>query len=1377
LGSPAIFNGPFVKLLKDQLRFGNTARILTGNIDPRVVATEAESGSLYLQQGTPGTLYIKLDEGETTNWAKISEPNYTAPMIDGGTDEPISGFQVDSTETRSVKTEYSAFREYNTIQSLGLEDNYQFNDFFQNAISSDKLDVTSAESSVGAIGVDSSDQIMLSSNYGDVFFPAFRFDNDSKFDASFFANTEKKFNAIIRSISTQSDGKILVGGQFTNYPGGTNRNRLIRLNADGTVDDAFCANASDGVTPKFSNAIRAIAVQSDGKILVGGSFTGYPGGTNRNYLIRLNADGTVDDAFCVNASDGGKFNGTIYTIAVQSDGKILVGGFFTNYPGGTNRNRLIRLNADGTTDGAFCVNASDGVIPKFDSLVQAIVVQSDGKILVGGSFTGYPGGTNRNRLIRLNADGTTDSAFCVNASDGVIPKFSSATLAIVVQSDGKILVGGAFSGYPGGTNRNYLIRLNADGTVDGAFCANASDGGKFTGEVSHIIIKSTGDIVVGGLFTNWNGNTRISRWVALNSDGTLNTAAHFDSKFNLAIYSTKIQSDGKILVGGNFTNYGGTTGRNRLIRLNADGTVDGAFCANASDGGKFTGAVRTIAIQSDGKILVGGQFTNYPGATSRNHLMRLNADGTVDDAFCANTVDLDQVNSPVYAIATQSDGKILLGGSFDFYSGVPGREYFARLNADGTVDNAFCINASDGAKFTGAVRTIAIQSDGKILVGGNFAGYPGGTNRNHLIRLNADGTVDNAFCINASDGITPRFSAQVFAIAIQSDGKILVGGNFAGYPGGTNRNHLIRLNADGTVDGAFCANASDGSRFSSAIWCINIQSDELILIGGDFMNYPGSTNRNHLIRLNADGTTDNAFCVNASDYNKFNDTVETIALRSNNQIIVGGSFTNYINADASRLTQLESNGSNSIYYTSIRDYMFSSELLTVKIDNNGGLLCGGNFIDYNKFTNRNRFIRINSDGALDTAFCANASDGGKFNGRVWAIVVQSDGKILVGGSFTGYPGGTNRNRLIRLNADGTVDDAFCANASDGLTPKFNGDVEAIVVQSDGKILVGGLFTNYANTTNRNRLIRLNADGTVDDAFCANASDGVTPKFSSTIYTIEVQSDGKILVGGNFTNYGGTTGRNRLIRLNADGTVDGAFCANASDGVTPKFSSTIYTIEVQNDGKILVGGDFTSYANTTNRNRLIRLNADGTTDSAFCVNASDGAKFSNRVYTIAVQSDDKILVGGDFTSYSGVLGRDRFIRLNSGGTVDTIFCNTIVDSKRFTSSVRTIAQKEYIGGLTVFVGGNSFWHSSDGLILPRLMSFQELYSIIEECERGSFYLTHIYNTNTWRLGGRSFTGDDLSLDFSVDSTGQIYYTIDPVPGILNYQDFKWTKTDL
>ena len=302
------------------------------------------------------------------------------------------------------------------------------------------------------------------------------------------------------------------------------------------------------------------------------------------------------------------------------------------------------------------------------------------------------------------------------------------------------------------------------------------------------------------------------------------------------------------------------------------------------------------------------------------------------------------------------------------------------------------------------------------------------------------------------------------------------------------------------------------------------------------------------------------------------------------------------------------------------------------------------------------------------------------NTNVSDLITQPDGKLLVLSSsitFGAYQG----LRFARLNSDYTLDKAFCDNASQ--PAKFGSIVEAAAVQSDGKILVAGFFTSYAGTTGRSYLIRLNSDGTLDTAFCVNAVDG--SKFSSNVVNITVQSDGKILVGGNFLNYAATAGRSYLIRLNSDGTTDTAFCTNASDG--SKFNNTASSINVNTSGKILVGGVFTSYAGVSGRNRFIRLNSDGTTDTAFCANAVDGTKFNSSVDMVVIAPNDRLILGGAFSAYDGVVGRSRLIALQNDGTLDTAFCVTASDETKFSVAPNSLAIGKGIHSNRLFIGGS------------------------------------------------------------------------------------------
>lgn len=390
---------------------------------------------------------------------------------------------------------------------------------------------------------------------------------------------------------------ILVGGNFITYGGSLNYN-ISGLNSDGTLDDNFSIGSGfSGGSPVTCD------IQSDGKILIGGNFTSY-NGTARNRIVRLNTDGTLDTNFTI----GTGFNQIVNKVMIQPDGKIITVGTFSNY-NGTGINGIARLNSDGTRDTSLNSGGFSGAVNTFD-------IQSDSKIVVGGGFGNYAG-VSQSRITRLNSDGTRDTNFSIGTGFNA----GSAVNAIAIQSDGKILIGGTFTSY-NGTARNRIIRLNTDGTIDNSFTVGTG----FNNTVNTITIQSDGKIIVGGQFTNYAGTSRnfIAR---LNSDGTNDATFNIGTGFNSGVNAISIQSDGKIIIGGVFTLYNEVSS-NRIVRLNSDGTYDTSF----SIGTGFNATIFALQINTDGKIIAGGNFTNYNG-TNQFRIAILNSDGSLDLNF------------------------------------------------------------------------------------------------------------------------------------------------------------------------------------------------------------------------------------------------------------------------------------------------------------------------------------------------------------------------------------------------------------------------------------------------------------------------------------------------------------------------------------------------------------------------------------------------------------------------------------------------------------------------------------------------------------------------------------------------------------------------
>jgi uncharacterized delta-60 repeat protein len=779
-----------------------------------------------------------------------------------------------------------------------------------------------------------------------------------------------------------------------------------------------------------------------------------------------------------------------------------------------------------------------------------------------------------------------------------------------------------------------LVTLATQAQTPGDIAQSYGTTPGFNNNVGATATQTDGKILVGGAFTLYNGATE-NRIIRLNTDGSKDTSFNTGLGFNNNVSAITTQSDGKILVAGNFTTYNGVT-ENRIIRLNSDGTKDTSF----TTGTGFNNLVQEIAQQADGKILVGGYFTSYNGVTER-YIVRLNSDGTKDTSFTTGI----GFNDSVQDIAQQADGKILVGGNFFTYNGVT-ENRIIRLNADGTKDATF----STGTGFNNFINTIAQQADGKILVGGNFTTYNGVTEI-RIIRLNADGTKDATFTSGTG------FTINVSEITEQADGKILVGGQFTTYNGVT-ENKIIRLNTDGSKDTAFATGTGFGSNFNDYVRTFEQQSDGKILVGGSFFTYNG-VNENFIIRLNTDGTKDATFYTGNGTSTGFDGLVYTISQQTDGKNLVGGSFTSYKGITENRIIRLNTDGTKDTSFNIGTGFNGNPSAITTQSD--GKIIVGGSFTSYNGVT-ENRIIRINNDGTKDTSF----NTGTGFDGNVWNIQLQPDGKILVVGFFTAYKGLTE-NRIIRLNSDGTKDTSF--NTGTG----FDGNVWKIQLQPDGKILIGGFFTTFNGST-QNRIIRLNADGTKDTSFDVNTG------FNGNVWNIQLQPDGKIIAGGFFTSFNGLT-ENRIIRLNTDGTKDITF--NTGTG----FDNSVRAIELQNDGKIVVGGLFTTYNGVT-ENRIITLNTDGTKDTAFI----NGTGFDSDVYSIKQLADGKILVGGNFTTYKGDNSSAYLIKLHteasiSNTTVLTQIGNEGDEPNTVTATVTTAQLGQILPAITDLVAAN------------------------------------------------------------------------------------------
>ncbi len=418
-----------------------------------------------------------------------------------------------------------------------------------------------------------------------------------------------------------------------------NPRSLVKAHADSTVlgtnsviavtivDDEVTGQLDYAFNPGSgaNGPVYTLALQSDDKVLLGGAFTRVDG-VDMSNLARLHSDGYLDSFL----NGGGGPNGRVLAIALQADGRILVGGEFTQVNGAAAR-YLVRLNADGTTDPGFAVTV--------DARVRAIAVQPDGAILLAGDFTTV-GGESRARLARVAWDGTLDTHFNPpGPTDGEI-----YTLAL--QPDGKILVGGAFQNIVG-VKQPYLGRLNADGTLDRGFGVTPA----LDDVVRSLALDAEGRILVGGDFKTVAGKARAGV-AMLSTSGALDSSFDPGTGADASVRGVGVTLDGKVVVVGAFTNFAGVS-LNRFARLNPNGSIDTSF----ENGSGANAIVHCLLLQPDTAFVIGGEFTEVNGV-SRSRIARIHG----DEKFVPKSIQFSESSYSVSENATQAVVKVIRSG-------------------------------------------------------------------------------------------------------------------------------------------------------------------------------------------------------------------------------------------------------------------------------------------------------------------------------------------------------------------------------------------------------------------------------------------------------------------------------------------------------------------------------------------------------------------------------------------------------------------------------------------------------------------------------------------------------------------------------------------
>jgi len=400
-----------------------------------------------------------------------------------------------------------------------------------------------------------------------------------------------------------------------------------------------------------------------------------------------------------------------------------------------------------------------------------------------------------------------------------------------------------------GTNSTSFTIISSGDTFCSTYFDPTSTGpcfvGGFNGEVWDMAQYSTTKFYAGGSFTQFNQSTtnKIARvFIDGTIDPTFNTGLGFEeTDTNTAVHSLAVQNDGKVICGGRFIFYQGSS-YNNIIRLNVDGSIDTSFIVGSGFNHQTeVVSIYGLAIQSDGKIICVGNFTSYNGL-SYNNIIRLNSNGSVDTSFVVGT----GLDGPGYHVAIQSDGKIIVVGGFLYYNGIQ-KNRILRINTNGSVDTTF-VGGGFSVYQTQNGKGIKILPDGKIMLMGNFYQYDVFSVSN-LIRINSNGSIDNTF--------TPYFGTTslrfyVGDLIVQNDGKYVFGGQFINY-NGTVVNGIVGVNTDGSINNSFSSGVGiPFVQVQKGISRILQLSDGKIIIAGLFSKYD-NVNVGNITQLNANG--------------------------------------------------------------------------------------------------------------------------------------------------------------------------------------------------------------------------------------------------------------------------------------------------------------------------------------------------------------------------------------------------------------------------------------------------------------------------------------------------------------------------------------------
>ena len=658
-------------------------------------------------------------------------------------------------------------------------------------------------------------------------------------DTTFSPTSDNGFDQPVHALATIGSA-LFVGGSFTKYRGSVSANRIAKLDAaTGALDTTFSPGGANG----FNEPVLALAA-SGSTIFAGGLFTLYRDDKFADRIAKLDAaTGALDETFGPQEGSNGFDNGRVHALAV-SGGAVYAGGDFDSYRYDT-VNRYAKLDA---TTGAVAPALIDA--PLFDRNVLAITV-SGSSVYVGGSFSEYAGAPAKG-LAKLDA--TThalDPVFSPGGADqnGVAGPGRVSALALF---GGSLYVGGEFTTHRNkatSTKVSNLVKVDpATGALQSALVPSGHDAPGVDGPVA-ALVPAEGRLIVGGAFTGRGGRT-VGGIVKMD-DATFEIDTTFSPPggkggFDGPVYALASAGDA-LYVGGSFRKYRGVEGSARNLAKLAltNGAIDTTFGPPGATTNGTSGAVYALSV-SGSSLFVGGRFELYRAAAAKNLVKVSLTTGAPDATISADPYGA--VGFTVYALAA-SGPSLFVGGYFAEWEG--GKTYgtvhgLAKVNATtGALDSTFDVTApssdDNGFGMGSWVQTLAVAGNA-VYAGGTFSTYRG-ESANFIAKIDAtNGALDKTFS-PAENG----FDFGVNALAVVGS-SLYAGGSFSSYRG-SSADALVKLDAaSGARDGAF--GPPGGLAFGLDGPVALVASDgATLLAGGVFGYYGGAKWVSRLARL------------------------------------------------------------------------------------------------------------------------------------------------------------------------------------------------------------------------------------------------------------------------------------------------------------------------------------------------------------------------------------------------------------------------------------------------------------------------------------------------------------------------------------------------